>query len=280
MNRIAGTTRRSAELVREQYEIERELALRLKRASRAERRVLYPALYDELFRRVRHHPMLEHPVSAGQVRETVAYQLRMLAPFIDASTVFLEIGPGDCSLSIEMASRVKKVYAVDVSAELAGRRAIPANLELAISDGTSIPVPPGAAALAYSNQLMEHLHPEDAEEQLRNIFAALAPGGRYVCVTPNRLTGPHDVSRFFDRVATGFHLHEYTVRELRSLMLRVGFKRVHVYVYSSRFRAVLTAMPVIAFERLLSGVPYRLRHALAENRIVEKVLGVNLIAVK
>jgi hypothetical protein len=31
---------------------------------------------------------------------------------------------------------------------------------------------------------MEHLHPEDAFEQLRNIIRALAPGGRYVCITP------------------------------------------------------------------------------------------------
>jgi predicted SAM-dependent methyltransferase len=31
--------------------------------------------------------------------------------------------------------------------------------------------------LAYSNQLMEHLHPDDASEQLANVYRALKPGG-------------------------------------------------------------------------------------------------------
>ena len=61
---------------------------------------------------------------------------------------------------------------------------------------------------------MEHLHPDDALEQLQNIYSALVPGGIYLCITPNRLSGPQDVSRDFDMVATGFHLKEYTISEL------------------------------------------------------------------
>ena len=41
--------------------------------------------------------------------------------------------------------------------------------------------------------------PEDAVEQLRHLHAALAPGGVYLCITPSRLTGPHDISYLFDR---------------------------------------------------------------------------------
>ena len=51
-----------------------------------------------------------------------------------------------------------------------------------------------------------------------------APGpdgvGVYICITPNRVSGPHDVSRGFDEVATGFHMHEYTGREIRPLVAR------------------------------------------------------------
>ena len=61
------------------------------------------------------------------------------------------------------------------------------NFELIISDGISIPVPAGSIDFAYSNQLMEHLHPDDAESQLENVFTALRPGGAYLCITPNRL---------------------------------------------------------------------------------------------
>src|SRR5262245_52564251 len=43
---------RTVEQLAEQYEIERMLADRLRRSSREERRVLYTAVYDELFKRV------------------------------------------------------------------------------------------------------------------------------------------------------------------------------------------------------------------------------------
>ena len=88
-------------------------------------------------------------------------------------------------------------------------------IHVVLSDGVSVEVPAASVTLAYSNQLMEHLHPDDALVQLRNIVRALAPGGLYVR-HPNRLTGPHDISMYFDRVATGFHLKEYTATESRS----------------------------------------------------------------
>ena len=39
---------------------------------------------------------------------------------------------------------------------------------------------------------------------LANLYRALKPGAVYVCITPNRLSGPHDISLYFDSVATGF----------------------------------------------------------------------------
>ena len=37
--------------------------------------------------------------------------------------------------------------------------------------------------------------------QLKNIYSALFPDGVYICLTPNRLSGRHDISRYFDEVA-------------------------------------------------------------------------------
>ncbi len=34
--------------------------------------------------------------------------------------------------------------------------------------------------LVISNQLMEHLHPDDAYDQLREVYRVLRDGGRYV----------------------------------------------------------------------------------------------------
>jgi hypothetical protein len=49
--------------LREHYEVERELADALRRAGPHERRSLYATLYDELFRRVPHHPQLTRKVT-------------------------------------------------------------------------------------------------------------------------------------------------------------------------------------------------------------------------
>ena len=100
------------------------------------------------------------------------------------------------------------MYALDVSDEIATRITLPANCKLVLSDGLTVAVPEGSIDVAYSNQLMEHLHPDDAVEQLHNVYRALKPGGAYICITPNALWGPHDVSRRFDREPTGFHLKE------------------------------------------------------------------------
>lgn len=73
---------------------------------------------------------------------------------------------------------------------------------------------------------MEHLHPGDAGDQLRNLWRALKPEGKYVCVTPNRLTGPHDISQYFDDAPSGLPLMEHGISELRDLMLAAGFRSV------------------------------------------------------
>ena len=131
--------------------------------------------------------------------------------------VYLEIGAGDCSLAFAVAGKVIHVYAIDVSDEISKQIETPANFESIISDGISISVPAGSIDFAYSNQLMEHLHPDDADSQLENAFTALRPGGAYLCITPKRLLAHPTYRLYFDE-PTGFHLKEYTNRELREML--------------------------------------------------------------
>ena len=172
---------RTPEQIREPYEIENELANRLRHASKQERRYLYSTLYDELYRRVPLHPQLTRKKSPVETAQAVESQMTFLKPFLTEDSTFIEVGPGDCSLSYEVAKYVKKVYAVDVSDEITKALKAPANFQLIISDGCSIPVLHSSANVAYSDQLMEHLHPDDVFEQLQNIYNALAPGGIYIC---------------------------------------------------------------------------------------------------
>jgi SAM-dependent methyltransferase len=277
---MASESPRSPEQVREHYEIEKALASRLRGGTPQERKQLYGRVYDEMYRRVPHHPQLTRKVSPEETRHIVSQQLNFLDRFIDNDTVYLEVGCGDCALTFAVAKRVRKSVGIDVSAEILPSHDRPDNLELILSDGTSIPVPPGSIDVAYSNQLMEHLHPEDARVQLTNLNRALRPGGLYVCVTPNRLTGPHDISRGFDTVATGFHLREYTYTELIDLFCDCGFEPVVIYSSFRGHAFRVPRRPLLALERWLLRQPPERARALLRGPLRKLLDNCRLVAVK
>jgi SAM-dependent methyltransferase len=274
---------RSDSELREHYLIERELADRLRYAARAERPRLYREVYDELFSRVPHHPQLraaQEPGKAERRRRSVEQQLSFLRPYLAPGKAFMEIGAGDCALALRVAALASRVYAIDVSDQITRAVARPQNFELVLTEGSRIPVPAGAVDVAFSNQLMEHLHPEDAADQLREIHRSLAAGGAYLCITPNRLYGPRDISAHFDEVATGLHLREYAAHELRRLLLEVGFSEVRFYA-GGRGRFVRCPYAAVAaFESLLERLPRRLRKRLADNPPARALLGLRIAAMK
>jgi len=270
---------RSLERIRAHYLVERELADRIRRAKGPEeRRHIFSTMYDELFERVPDHPRLisDHDRMERRARD-LERNLAQLRPYLSEDCSFLEIGAGDCALSVQVASRVRHVYAVDISDQTQGR-ALPSNCELVISDGRSIPVPEGSVDVAFSDQLMEHLHPDDAMEQLRGIRDCLRPGGTYVCVTPNRLYGPTDVSGYFDDVARGFHLREYSLREIRRLFTTSGFGHLDVYVGARGWFARCPPRPLETVETVLERLPSRMRRRFAGTRPLRALLGIRVAA--
>jgi SAM-dependent methyltransferase len=261
----------------EHYRIERELSDRLRGASREERSSLYAAVYDELFRRLPAHPQLRSKHDPVARAADVAVQMVALRRYLNPRSTLLEIGAGDCALSLAAAPHVRQAIALDVSANITRDVAAPANFSLLLSDGRVVPVPAGSIDVAYSNQLMEHLHPEDAREQLRSIVDALAPGGIYLCITPNRLSGPHDVSRAFDDEATGFHLKEYTAGELARLFRAAGFSKVWALAGARRRLVEIPVAALGALEAVLGVLPRRLRRALARRSPCRQLLEIRLV---
>jgi SAM-dependent methyltransferase len=134
--------------------------------------------------------------------------------------------------------------------------------------------------VAYSNQLMEHLHPDDAAAQLDGIVRALRPGGIYLCITPNRVSGPHDISKYFDEVATGFHLKEYTFAELSALLRAAGFAAVTPYLGAGGAHLFYPGFVVRAFERSLRALPAPVRRRIAPSLPSRIVLGLRVVARK
>ena len=260
------------------YTIERELAARLRAAPANERARVYGEVYDELFRRVPDHPQLA--IDPAQRDREVSQKLRFVSRFLDHRSCLMEIGAGDCAFSLRAAPMIRRGIVVDVSQVIVSASQGMPNLEVVISDGTSLPVEPGSVDVAYSDQLMEHLHPDDALLQLTNVVRVVRPGGVYICITPNRVSGPHDISRIRDKVATGLHLREYTGREIREIFLSAGFRRIDFYAGGrGRYMRIPTALALsaeVAFERL----PMVVRRGKIPALTAHVLLGLNIVATR
>jgi len=269
---------RSDERLAAHYAVERELAARLRAAPADERARVYGEVYDELFRRLPDHPQLA--IDPAQRDHEVSQKLRFVSRFLDNRSCLMEIGAGDCAFSLRAAPMIRRGIVVDVSQVIVSAAQKMPNLEVVISDGTSLPVEPESVDVAYSDQLMEHLHPDDALLQLTNVVRAVRPGGVYICITPNRVSGPHDISRIFDEVATGFHLREYTGREIRNMFLGAGFTNIGFYAGGHgryvRIPAALALSAEAAFERLPAAIRRRKIPALAAHVL----LGLNVVATR
>jgi ubiquinone/menaquinone biosynthesis C-methylase UbiE len=271
---------RTIEQIIEHYTLEKELAAQLLNSHREERKHLYTSLYNQLFQKITHHPQISRKMDASASQIEVQRKMNLIERYLQPDTVFLEVGPGDCKLSFQVAQQVQKVLAVDVSQEITRNTEVPANFELIISNGCDIPVKENSVSIAYSNQLMEHLHPEDAHEQLQGLFRCLKTEGVYICITPNRLAGPHDVSKYFDSVSTGFHLREYTNQELYKLFTQIGFSKITTYGGGKGVYFKCPRILTVCCEAILSRTHLAFRYRVGNWLPIRAILGVILVAQK
>jgi len=259
------------------YQIEIELAARLRAApSREARRRLYGEVYRELAERVPYLPLFTQVQDGPARAATVAPQLRLLRPLLNEQTRFCEIGAGDGAVARSVAPLVSSSLALDVTDVLAPATTVAGTFEFRVFDGFDLGVADGSLDVVYSHDVVEHLQTDDMLEQSAAARRALRPGGVYVCVTPNRLDGPHDVSRGVTEVPLGLHLHEYTATELAATLRAAGFRRVRIIltVGGRRLSPMMPAVLIAPLEALLERLPYRPRRRLARMLAAVKVIGI------
>jgi SAM-dependent methyltransferase len=253
---------RPPERLRHHFNVEKELALQMRRSTRAERTQLFKTLYNELFDRVPDHPRLTRRDTPESSRRKVESQLRLLRPFIKKETVFLEFAPGDCRLAAAVASDVKRVIGIDISDQRALGDHPPANFELVVYDGYELAVPDATADVIFSYQFLEHLHPDDIDDHFAMVHRLLKPGGVYVFDTPHRYSGPHDISRYFGTQLVCFHFKEWTFREMRSLLLRHGFGTVNAFRFGKPLVSRILNMSNDILESVVGMLPHFIRQRL------------------
>lgn len=256
------------------YRVEKAIAQRLKAADRDGRAQIYRNMYAELFERVPDHSRLTRRTSQELSDRATRAKFGLVERFLLPDHVFVEFAPGDCRFSYECARRVQSVYGVDISDQRESVGAVPENFQLVIYDGYEPQDPAaGAADVVFSDQLIEHLHPDDTRHHFELVHRLLKPGGLYVFRTPHWLTGPHDVSRYFSDEPECFHLKEWTYRELYQLVSEIGYSK-----FQARWeaRGVNIGLPYSYFnivEMLLSRLPKSMVRRVAKP-LVPSVYGV------
>lgn len=246
---------RTLDRVRHHYEVEKRLAARLRASTRGERSEILRSMYDELFAEVPDHPRLVRRGDEAATRAANARKWRVLGPLIGPRTVYAEFGPGDCRFALEVAGRAELVYAIDVSDQRSDPAAFPDNFRHITYDGYELGLDDGRVDVAFSDQLLEHIHPDDTAMHLELVRRILRDGGVYVFRTPHAFSGPHDVSRYFSLEPEGFHLKEWTYREMIAALRRAGFRSWETYWQLRGHPVRVPVALVTALETVLGVLP-------------------------
>jgi SAM-dependent methyltransferase len=217
----------TAEQVLKHFEIERSLANEIKRSPRSKRAATMLWAYDELFRQVPWHPALTE-TSGSDAPDIIENKVRRFLSLLPAPPAkILEIGCGMGELTLGLIQAGFDAFGMDISDLRRERLSKAATGKFARADAVYLPWADASFDVVISQQLFEHLHPDDAKIHLGETYRIIKDGGCYILETPNKLIGPGDVSRFFvDGPAQGFHLREYSISDMVRLFHNQGYRSV------------------------------------------------------
>jgi len=114
---------RTEESLRKHFEIEQEIARRLKAGSIEDRKRIYATMYQELFAQVPDHPRLQKRDDPELTRRSNDNKMLLVRRFIQPDFRVGEFGAGDCRFAELLAGFVDKVYAIDIADQSAGKAA-------------------------------------------------------------------------------------------------------------------------------------------------------------
>jgi SAM-dependent methyltransferase len=259
---------RSLERLRHHYDVERELADRLRAAStRADRSRLLATMYAELFARVPDHPRLTIQQNPESEQRQVKRLLDLMRQYLNPSCEYVEFGGGAGTLAFAVCPFVHRVRLVEIADQIPATAIRPANFELVLYDGYELDMATGSVDVVFSEQFVEHLHPADALDHFKLVHRLLRPGGRYILRTPERWTGPHDISRWFSDTPRGFHLREWSYRDLADLGRDLGFRHRTALWNAGGLCYKLPLRAALTMEAMVAAMPRSLRQWLGHRFI-------------
>lgn len=199
------------------------------------------------------------------VRDVLARQSR---PASQAPRVF-EVGFGSGTLLAGLDAAGVDISGIEVSTamhrEARGRLAHLGDEKLYLGDFLLAELPRSAFDVVFWNDVLEHVVTDEADDYLRKIHDMLRPGGALITITPNWHIRPSDVTCLYRpprSEAVGFHMKEYTLREVTALLKRTGFSRVGTPLVVTRGRIRVCGQGCAGLKRwcepALEWLPFRL----------------------
>jgi len=236
---------RNYEQIRNHYLVEKSIAQRLKSANKEGRMDIYSTMYQELFEKVPDHPRLTRKNPEDLSKRARKFKYSVVKRMLKKSSVVVEFAPGNCRFSFEISRFVRHVYGVDISDQRRNSDINPSNFTLIIYNGFDLSeIEDNSIDIVFSDQLIEHIHPEDVECHFQLVKRILKPGGKYIFRTPHSLTGPHDMSRYFSDEPECFHLKEWKYQEIKKLVKAIRYSKFYTY-WSAK--GVTVRVPYIYF---------------------------------
>ena len=215
------------EMILRHWELEKSLRKELLESNANERGDVFAACYSRLYSELEWLNRL----TDSQRKESPAIRYATWLSVIgQPPQKIYEVGSGNGQLIGYLAQCGFECKGTEITRER-GARWSPkmANLFWGNSDGVHLEQfePVNHYDVVLTDQVIEHLHPDDLPRHFHGVAAILKQGGRYILSTPHVSVGPADLSRVFglDKSA-GMHLKEYDYRELSSLLKQAGFNPI------------------------------------------------------
>jgi 2-polyprenyl-3-methyl-5-hydroxy-6-metoxy-1,4-benzoquinol methylase len=214
------------EMILEHWTLEKSLRDELLKSSPDNRWNVFEHCYSKLYRE------LEWLNQLSKSAETISPSIRY-STWIDAigspPSKIYEIGSGKGDLIYYLATLGYTCRGTEITQERGQTwsKSHP-NLSWATSDGVHLErfEPKNFYDVVISDQVIEHMHPDDLLEHFKGVYTILSNGGRYIFSTPHMVAGPSDISGVFEAsTPMGMHLKEYTYGEIVEQLRQAGFKQ-------------------------------------------------------
>lgn len=189
--------------------------------------------------------------------DLVVRLLRQARPATGPARLF-EVGFGSGQFLRRIHTRGYDVAGFEVSTAMAAlaRAQLPAEVGERLYVGEFLSHELGGPAATYDvvywNDVFEHIPTDEILEYLWKLHRLLRPGGVLVTITPNWHLRPSDITAEYEpprTEAAGFHLREYTLREVTALLRAAGFARVATPLCATRRRFLLAGSGLAGVKR-------------------------------